>query len=487
MKKKVLLIGPQQEQFKVGQYTSPSYGIYRLASWVKDKADVTVIDPTLNMDLLNKIINEETFDIIGYSILQPSIESSIKTIFDVSKKQPSALHIAGGQGAAFNAKDILDKTSVQVVVKGYGEFALEEIIDKGVSTEIPGIITKNYETIQKKMTAEDFSNISLNVDLSIIPYNEYWNKVLKTYNSNILNSTKTNNLVKTIRLSTTNYCSVGCIHCSSTNFLKENLNDVITLPQVLSLSAENIVNLIEKSIEAHPEVEAFYFNDDDFTKNKKRLEQFCKISKEKFNSKYNYLCLSRVDNVDDESLKMMAEAGFKVIFYGVETFSQKLAEKMNKKISKSYGKQAYDAIYKTLQTPIKPQISLILFYPGSTLEDLYITTENSLDLIDKGALITIHPYVEALKGSSIINTHQAHIEYTNFNINNVDFTIPHIVKPEDSHIYDLSKKAIYLKNEEMSKLNSPHQVIDSLMLFKKIYELTHKDTSKIDSILKKYM
>mgnify|MGYP000156239873 CR=1 FL=1 len=483
MKPKLLLVGPYQRNLRVGQYASPPYGAYRLASWVKKYADITVIDPIIDSYLLQDIISRETFDFVGYSILQPSIEGSIRTIYNIAKKQPKATHLAGGQGASFNAKLLLEKTPLEVIVKGYGELGLTDILLNGVNESTPGIVTPNFETPQRMLTEEEFKEISSSLDFAMIPFEKYWSKVRNTYDAKVLQKTKTTNLVNTIRLSTTNYCPIGCIHCSSTNFLNNYTETKIKRPKVIRLEPPEIISMIKKAITAHPNVESFYFNDDDFTQDTLRLENFSKLSKDILHSKYKYICLSRVDTIDDKILKYMKEGGFQLIFYGVETFSQKLAESMHKAVKPNYEEQCHNIILKTLQAGIIPQISLILFYPGTELSDLYNTIDSSVELVNKGSLISVSPFVEALNGASILNSHKQYVEYKNIVVDNKEIIIPTIVRPENDEIYRLSRDSIVLRDELLSKRKFVSQPIEALTLFKAIYQLTGKKTNKIDIAL----
>jgi len=98
----------------------------------------------------------------------------------------------------------------------------------------------------------------------------------------------------------------------------------------------------------------------------------------------------RVDEVEKESLQEMNNSGFKIGFYGVETFSNRLAREMRKiRIDKDYCKIAKKTIEDTLSAGMMAQFSLMFYYPDSKEEDLEITIENSINLMEKGARVTI--------------------------------------------------------------------------------------------------
>ena len=523
--KKILLIGPYNKKYRTGQYLAPPLGIYRIKSYIEKNnlAQVDVVDPTLNINELYIKLKTIQYDIIGHSVLHSTIKNDLKIIFQSHKLQKKALQIAGGQGATFNYNTILENTPINIIVKGFGEESLSKIITESMNSSKPDnnskIDLKNdpkkYETIQgiyikdknnniisntlTEMCFEKFRDISLSIDFEKIPYEKYWNNITKRYDEKHLKITKNQGMGKTVRLITSNYCPLGCSFCSSTNFLKTENG---TKHRFISLEPTDIITLLNNAIRTHPNLEAIYFNDDNFLLNKSRTIELCdllennielhdkkNISKRKY-SDINMMCMGRVDNVDDNILKKMKQAGFKIIFYGVETFSSNLAIKIKKTRNNNYEKIAHDAILSTINAGITPQISLMLFMPESKESDIEITINNSVDLMEKGAIITVFPYIEAYTGCDMIKKHKS--TYSDFIINNKKFHISNILLPDSKKILDLAKKSIINKeilNETYKNIfgeNIP-QPIDTLNLFKAIYNILKKDTTRIDNLLLNYV
>lgn len=494
--KNILLVGPHnQEVVRTGQFLAPPLGIHRLSSNLKKEGiESKVVDPNLNyQDFINEL-NRNSYNYIGFSVLHPTFENDVKNIFIANEKQPHAEIISGGLGASFNFKQLLEKTPVSVVVRGFGDSTLPSIINSSSKKEwesIPAIyLMNNGEIITTKlnnqMDKKKFENLSTSLDFKSIPYEKYWDTMSQRYSTNCQKIMQNEGMIKTIRLMTSNYCPMGCSFCSSTNFLNECSNN----PQkVYALESDAIIKMMKKAIESHPGVEAFYFNDDDFIFSKKRVDDFLDSLKQ-FNNNYNLMCMSRVDDVDGSLLKAMKKRGFKIIFYGVETFSNKVARDMNKSV-KDYKTEAFNAISNSLNTGITPQMSLLLFYPTSTVSDLEETIDNSVELMSYGAISTVFPYVEAYSGANIISKHN--ISYKEFRIKNETFSMPDIVRPDSSEIESIAKKSIGYKKSLLSKLNSRGlygnvpQPIDSLCLFKGVYETIGKSTKQINSLLEKML
>jgi uncharacterized radical SAM superfamily protein len=76
-------------------------------------------------------------------------------------------------------------------------------------------------------------------------------------------------------------------------------------------------------------IKEIYIRDFTFTANKERVKKLCKLMIEnKFNLAWS--CDGRVDNVDEETLRLMKKAGCFLIFFGVESADDKILEENNK-------------------------------------------------------------------------------------------------------------------------------------------------------------
>ncbi|MDP2922569.1 MAG: radical SAM protein [Candidatus Omnitrophota bacterium] len=83
--------------------------------------------------------------------------------------------------------------------------------------------------------------------------------------------------------------------------------------------------------------------------------------------KVNWVCNSRVDNVDFNLLKIFKKAGCWMIGYGVESGSQKVLDLMGKKIKLS---QIKEAVELSKKAGLKVTAHCILGFPGETMETM---------------------------------------------------------------------------------------------------------------------
>jgi len=101
----------------------------------------------------------------------------------------------------------------------------------------------------------------------------------------------------------------------------------------------------------------------------KRTREFCKLMKDS-DLDVGWACETRVDNMKDEIIKMMADAGCKAFYLGVESGSQRILDIVNKKID-------INEIERTItlgkKYGIRSYCSLITGVPGETYEDYMMT------------------------------------------------------------------------------------------------------------------
>lgn len=113
-------------------------------------------------------------------------------------------------------------------------------------------------------------------------------------------------------------CPFRCRFCGSKNY---SVNFRFRSP-------ENVVAEMAECIEKF-HIKSFRFLDDTFTVNKNRVARICELIMD-HGWDIEWACLSRVDTVDEATLKIMSKAGCRQIFYGVESGSPKVLEYLRK-------------------------------------------------------------------------------------------------------------------------------------------------------------
>jgi radical SAM superfamily enzyme YgiQ (UPF0313 family) len=126
-------------------------------------------------------------------------------------------------------------------------------------------------------------------------------------------------------------------------------------------SPKNVVDELEWLRNVH-KAEAFTFYDDTLTFDKKRIYEICDgIKNRKIGLPWD--CQSRVDQVSQEILAKMKEAGCQQIFFGVESGCQQVLDTVNKRTSIEQNEKA---IKLAKDAGLFVTISVIIGYPGET-------------------------------------------------------------------------------------------------------------------------
>ena len=125
---------------------------------------------------------------------------------------------------------------------------------------------------------------------------------------------------KTATMITSRGCGNLCKFCSTTRYWRK----------VRFRSAKNIVDEIQNVMENFPFIKNFVFFDDTFTGRRDHAISVCnEILKRKI--KINWGCWSRTDNIDEDFLKVLREAGCTTLSFGIESGNDEMLKVIQKK------------------------------------------------------------------------------------------------------------------------------------------------------------
>lgn len=403
--KKALLISPCSEKHMADKYfMSPPLGVIRLAGFLSSRGhEAEHFDPNLSIVTgqgqgLEEKLTEKDWDFIGFSVLDETLPTDIRNMYLAKKLVPNAVLMAGGIEAQFNYQTILDKTPCSIAIIGEGEIPVLQILDGKPLQDIPGIVFKNKSA---PLSQELFNEVTLSIPWEELPYESYWDHYVAKYGENM---TPTNEQeIHTVRVFSRNRCPIGCKFCSSTNQLTWGSDG--TVP-VLSTTEDNLIDVVERIIAAHPRTKTVYLTDDDFVINKRSVMRFCEKVIERDFGDLTFMCFARASDLNESVLNLMAKANFRRLIIGVESFSQPILDDMNKRCDEQ---EIHDAIRLCNQVGIKPHINIILVSPTVSLDDIEVSIDNALyylyrDMVYCGVISAIRP----LKGTDYF---EAYVNY----------------------------------------------------------------------------
>jgi radical SAM superfamily enzyme YgiQ (UPF0313 family) len=414
-----LLIGPYDPHG--GEYTflAPPLGVWRLAGHLDaDGIEAVVFDPNCCdapvLEEFATLLRSRRWDVIGVSTTAMTLKFDLQLAHFAHRLAPEALLIAGGMEATFNPQRTLALAPFELAVLGEGEKPLAELAARLRSgadlAGIPGTAMRlnNGEVVrfrQRAMTALELRDAIAHTPYERMPYRAYWRRLENAYRVSALpvKADREARLaeIRSVRLITLNYCPMGCSFCSSTNFLTEAQGSVA---RIARLDADECVAMIKRIIAAHPDTRTVIFQDDIFvlTQDKRVLPLCDGIVAAKASGSLpadlQFISTNRIDAMTSDRLKAMRRAGFRVLGFGIENFSQSVLTEFNKG---QIHRHIEPVLAEALNLGITPFLDLILTSPRCSLHDLAETVRQAFYWISKGCEVGIYPYVIPFSGAAL--------------------------------------------------------------------------------------
>jgi len=415
---RVLLIGPYDPH--CGEYTflAPPLGVWRLAGVLESAGVQTrVFDPNCCQEAPQAALEHELlaggWDVVGVSTTGMTLRFDLELAHLVRRAAPRALIIAGGMEATFRPLLMFELGPFDLVVLGEGERPLLEIAARLRAGRplagIPGTAVRTPDKgvvsiPQRALTRDELRDAIYSIPYDRMPYAAYWERLEAAYRVGMLPSKAAREAhlaeIRAVRLITLNYCPMGCTFCSATNFLHEAQGSVAP---VARLEAEECVTMIERIVAAQPRARTIIFQDDIFTFTQdRRILPLCEAivtakQSGRIPPKLQFISTNRIDAMSVERLGAMRRAGFRVLGFGIESFSHRVLAEFNKAHIHRHIKPMLTA---ALDAGIVPFLDLILSSPRCTLDDVAETLREAYHWLRRGCEIGIYPYVIPFSGAA---------------------------------------------------------------------------------------
>ena len=349
-----------------------------------DIYDINALRPS--EDAVVRELKTKTWDVVGISGLITTYRFQKWLIPVLKEINPHAPVVSGGGLATTNSDLLFNRTSLNIAVIGEGEQTMFELctcIQSGENLAgVPGIRYRRNAHVAETPKRKNIEN------LDSIPFPAWDLLPMKIYLKNPIwgdvagNSSgfrKDVTVSRSMNIISSRGCPMSCKYCYHL-FGRSNYR---------FRSVENVVSEIETLVDRYG-VDFIGFVDDNMMASEKRIFEFCAVmEKKKFPITWG--CHGRVTSAKPEILDRMAGVGCVWIGYGIESGSQKILNRMNKKASVA---QAREAIINTRKAGIFPNTTFIFGYPGETLETIQETIKLKKDLeINCGSFFAT-PYPE---------------------------------------------------------------------------------------------
>jgi radical SAM superfamily enzyme YgiQ (UPF0313 family) len=415
---RVLLIGPYDPH--CGEYTflAPPLGVWRLAGVLESAGvEARVFDPNCSGEPPQRALERELrsgrWDIVGVSTTGMTLRFDLELAHIVRRVMPGAFIIAGGMEATFRPELMFELGPFDLVILGEGERPLLELVARLRAGQPVGGIAGTAERSkdgkvlsfpQRALNRMELRDAIYSTPYSKMPYSAYWDRLESAYRIGALPSKAAREAhlaeIRSVRLITLNYCPMGCTFCSATNFLHEAQGSVAS---VARLEADECLAMIERIVAAHPRVRTVIFQDDIFTFTRDhRLLPLCEgIVAAKRSGRIpahlQFISTNRIDAMSAERLTAMSRAGFRVLGFGIESFSKNVLGEFNKAQIHRHIEPKLSA---ALASGVTPFLDLILSSPRAALEDVAQTLREAYRWLRAGCEIGMYPYVIPFSGSA---------------------------------------------------------------------------------------
>ena len=346
---KILLIYPPflEARVNVEEIDAPPLGLFFVGAVIKEEGYQVEILNWAHLgsgsEVVKRTIKDKKPDVIGFSVLQANRWGALEIAATAKRVNPKIKVVFGGIGATFLWKHFLAHfEGVDYCVLGEGEYPFLKLI-RAIETgsfkkigSIKGIAFRNKGRPVKTARQPSIKNL----DALPVPskYFDYQHVAF------------------------TRGCPGNCTFCGSPRFWGR---------RVRFHSSAYFVNQLDYLYRRGRRF--FYFSDDTFLINKRRVIDICKEIIHR-NLAISWFAISRVDLIDEEVLRWMRLAGCTQISYGVESGSEAVRQFLNKNIQREDIKKAFDL---TTRYGILARAYFIYGSPGENRD----TIQETVDLI----------------------------------------------------------------------------------------------------------
>jgi radical SAM superfamily enzyme YgiQ (UPF0313 family) len=428
---RILLIGPYDPH--CGEYTflAPPLGVWRLAGVLEAAGiEAKVFDPNCCAEPPQRALERELlggeWDIVGVSTTGMTLQYDLELAYIVRRMSPRALIVAGGMEATFRPDLMFEVGPFDLVILGEGEAPLLELARRvrerrslsgimGTVQRAPGgaLVT----VAQRALTRDELRDAIFRTPYEKMPYTAYWERLEAAYRVGSLPSKAAREArlaeIRSVRLITLNYCPMNCTFCSATNFLHEAQGSIAN---VARLDAGECLMMIERIIAAHPSARTIIFQDDIFTFTRDhRIMPLCDEIVEakrrgRIPAHLQFISTNRIDAMTEERLAAMRRAGFRVLGFGIESFSARVLAEFNKSQIHRHIEPMLSA---ALAAGITPFLDLILSSPRAQLTDVVETIKGAHHWLRRGCEIGMYPYIIPFSGAAFARDQslKAHTQY----------------------------------------------------------------------------
>lgn len=350
------------EAINTPEYSAPPLGLCYISAVLKEQGfSVAIVDmhqfPSDPEDIVKKC-RKFNPKIVGITASTPSYPNALKVARFVKAWNQDIITVIGGPHSTCMPKECILSESFDFACIGEGERPMLELVralirEKGSPKKVLGFACKSNGKVVISAPSERIAN------LDKLPFPARDLLKLKDYyqKGSIISSRG---------------CPIGCNYCACAAISGNTYR-----AHSIDYTLKEIKHVMEKY-----SYHFFDFHDDTFNLNANRVFNFCsEVKKRKM--KFEWGCFCRVTPFTPKMAKAMAEAGCRVIQFGVESGNDSVLKAINKKTTVQQIKNAVSA---AKSAGIKQIVcGFIIGHAQDTEESIKDTIDLGLRLCNLGA------------------------------------------------------------------------------------------------------
>jgi radical SAM superfamily enzyme YgiQ (UPF0313 family) len=314
-----------------------------------------------------------------YSMMLPWLLPSLKKF---KARYPHKKTILGGTGPSSNSHGILNKCDfIDFIIEGEGETALPMLIDhienpQNAVSSIPNLVFRDGNRIIRNKRRREVITHHKPTDYSLLGKNEYDDP----------------SCIVTVR-----GCPYDCGFCYNKHMWGCSVQQR-TMQQVFT-DIDSIISYFK--------INYISIADDLFFTYKKRYSEFFKIYHNRHYSFEYQVMGARIDSIDEDVLKHLSRSNCISIWYGIESASDRILQRINKKIRIS---DAVDALKTTKKYIPEVVASFIVGFPFETADEFNETLRLASRLNDAGIHVIVN-FLRPQNETAIYNAYKHRLTY----------------------------------------------------------------------------
>ena len=272
----------------------------RQAGWIPTYLDMTLLEKE-GLDsyaALSSALDDPSVRIVGISNHTVRTSVTTKAVAEyVKSRSPNMTVIVGGVNSTFMWRELLAQCPfIDYVIRGYGQAALRQTLSEfatGLPVTAPGIARRRNEVLCAEPLATVLASDFAAPDIEELPLDRYlqW--------------------THTYPLMTHTGCGFSCNFCTSVMPGPYQSREVYR-------PVDDVVGEMRHAIDLG--FKRFFVSDNVFTSRRDQCLALCSAIREtSVPSAVSWVCMTRVELVDEELLNAMRSAGCMNVAFGVET------------------------------------------------------------------------------------------------------------------------------------------------------------------------